>query len=164
MALFFWDASALIKRYLPELGSATVNVLFTRIPAGSMASTPWGYAETYSILLRRLNEGVLDQASFDTSVAALQAEVVDDPDFGLLPITDAMVFASILTIRNHNLNATDAAVLTTLLEYSHTPNAPECVLIAADHRLLRAAGAEGLKTLDPQSLSDVDVPAYLASL
>jgi hypothetical protein len=37
-----------------------------------------------------------------------------------------------------------------------------CVVIAADRRLLRAADAEGLKTLDPETLSTASVPAFLA--
>jgi hypothetical protein len=56
----FWDASALVKRYLLESGSDTVNALFAAVPRDRMVTTPWGYAETYSVLLRRLNGGILD--------------------------------------------------------------------------------------------------------
>src|SRR5437870_3299052 len=110
-----------------------------------MSATPWGYAETYSILLRRLNGGVLDNASFTAAVTALQAEVVDSADFGLLSIRDEAVFASILLMRRHNLNATDAAILTVFLDYTRAlpAGAPPCILVAADRRLIRAAGLEG---------------------
>jgi hypothetical protein len=164
MALLFWDASALAKRYFGEIGSPTVNAVFASRGAHEMASTPWGYAETYSILLRRYNNGVLDRPTFTTVTTALQAEVVNAPDFGLLTITDAVVFGSIATMQAHHLNATDAAILTLLLEFSQSPDAPLCVLIASDQRLLRAAQAEGFPTLNPETLPAADVAAFLASL
>jgi hypothetical protein len=36
--------------------------------------------------------------------------------------------------------------------------------VASDRRLLRAAGAEGLVTLNPETVPAADVPAFLASL
>jgi hypothetical protein len=66
----------------------------------------------------------------------------------------------------HNLNATDAAILTMLLDYVQAlpPGSPTCVLVSADKRLLRAADAEGLATLDPEAIPAADVPTMLASL
>jgi predicted nucleic acid-binding protein len=166
MPLLFWDASALAKRYFGEVGSDTVNALFAHLAPHEMATTPWAYTETYSMLLRRLNAGILDLPAFTTAVTALQAEVVDDPDFGLLSISDAAIFASILLIRRHNLNATDAAILTTFLDFVRVlpPGSPVCVLVAADQRLFRAAVAEGLPTLNPETLAAADVPAFLTGL
>jgi hypothetical protein len=42
MALLFWDASALVKRYTSEVGRETVNALFAIAPMRDMATTPWG--------------------------------------------------------------------------------------------------------------------------
>jgi predicted nucleic acid-binding protein len=165
MTLLFWDASALIKRYFVEHGSDTVDELFAATPSPDFATTPWGYAETYSSILRRFNAGILDLASFTAAVTSLQAEVVDSPDFGLLSIDDAVIFASISTMRKHNLNATDAALLKLLLDYAPAlPPTSTLCLVASDKRLLRAAGAEGLRTLNPESVSVTDVPAFLAGL
>jgi len=166
MALLFWDASALVKRYFVEVGSETVDALIDNSLPQALATTPWGYAETYSVLLRRLNSGAIDLPAFTTAATALQAEVVSGPNFGLLSISDAMVFASTGIMRQHNLNATDAAILALLLDYTQLlPSGRSgCVVIAADRRLLRAADAEGLKTVDPEALADADVPAFLASL
>src|SRR5438552_17412911 len=107
MALLFWDESALAKRYTDEGGHETADAVVANAPAHIVATTPWGYLETYSILVRRLNGGVLDQPTFSAAVTALQAEVVDDADVGLLPIDDKAIFAAAATIQKHNLNATD---------------------------------------------------------
>jgi len=90
--------------------------------------------------------------------------VVDNPDFEMLAITEEDIFASILMMRRHNINSTDAAILTLLLAYAQTPGALTCLLIAADKRLLRAAEAEGLATLNPEAVLPADVPALLAGL
>jgi hypothetical protein len=163
--LLFWDASALIKRYLRELGSPTVNALLNQLPAPEQATSPWGLAEAYSVLVRRRNDGILDAPAFTASVSALQNEVVDSGDFAFLSIDDATIFASTLLIRQHNLNATDAAILTLLLDLSPSLAPGDAlVLVAADTRLLRAAAVEGLTTLNPETFAAADVPVFLASL
>lgn len=97
---------------------------------------------------------------------SMRAELVDDPDFGLLSVDDVAVFAGISLVERHNLNATDSAILALFLEYI-SPQAPiglSCLLITADQRFLRAAQAEGLRTLNPEIISAADVPAILAAL
>lgn len=163
MAVIFWDASGLIKRYLTEAGSATVNAVFRDSKELDHATTPWGYTETYAALLRKHNGRVLNRKEFEVALVALQAEVVHSTDFSLLSISDQAIFASVEIIHRHNLNSTDAAILTMLLEYSHATGTV-CLLIAADQRLLRAASAEGLATLNPEAVSNADVPAILAAL
>lgn len=164
MALLFWDASGLAKRYTAETGQATVNTVFNLAGTHRLATTPSGYAETCSILLRKLNGGILTAASWAKAVSALQVEVVDNPNFEMLAITEEDIFASILMMRRHNINSTDAAILTLLLGYVRTPAALTCLLIAVDKRLLRAAEAEGIATLDPEQVSATDVSARLDML
>jgi hypothetical protein len=155
----------LVKRYLPERGTDTANALFSDPLVPQLATTPWGFAETHSVLLRRFNDGSVDRPTFLALTASLQAEVVDSGRFHFLPIDDATIFASPLLMQRHNLNATDAAILTMLLDV--VPNlatGDALVLVAADTRLLRAAAAERLATLNPQTVAATDVPALLATL
>ena len=49
--VLFFDASGMAKRYFEEIGSDTLNALFMSLPVPSMATTPWGYSETYAIFL-----------------------------------------------------------------------------------------------------------------
>ncbi len=164
MAVLFWDASGLAKRYTAEVGRETANAIFEHEGIHRMVSTPWGYVETYSILLRRFNGGVIDRDTFTDAVSALQAEVIQNPDFHLLSITDAQVFSSIETMRRHNLNATDAVLLEVFLEFSRSPGVPSCTLISSDHRFLRVAAAEGLATVNPETVAAADVLNLMSSL
>lgn len=163
MRVFFWDASAAIKRYFAETASDTVDAIFDEVALADMITTPWGYTETFSLLVRRRNEGVLNAANFTAAVTALQTEMIQSAAFRFLPIQDVSIFASVSVIDQHNLNATDAAILHTLLQYQQT-SGDECILIACDKRLLRAAGLEGVKTINPQLVAAQDIPALLANL
>ena len=102
MILLFWDASALIKRYFPEEGSDIADALFAIAQPHEMLTCPWGYAETYSLLVRRWNERVLNDAAFNTAVTALRNEVVDGLRFDFLPITDITIFESISITKKRN--------------------------------------------------------------
>src|SRR5260370_7392969 len=82
--LLLWDASALVKRYALERGSEAVDALFVEVPLAQMVTTFMGYAETYSVLLRKRNRGDLTEPTFQSAVSLLQAEVLDSPDFRLL--------------------------------------------------------------------------------
>jgi uncharacterized protein len=160
-----WDSSALMKRYLTEVGSPTVQELFKAVPASQMVTTFWGYVETYAGLWRTHNRGYIVASRLQSALTLLEAEVLDHPDFELLSVGDAAVLDGLEHLRNHNLNTADAAILTTFQSYiqSQPPGSPQCVLVAADQRLLRAAVAEGLPTLNPEVVPAGDIPALLAS-
>jgi hypothetical protein len=161
-----WDASALVKRYTPEAGKATVDALFVAVPATRMVTTYWGYAEVHATLLRKRNSRVISARFFGTALTLLRGEVRQDPDWSLLTIDDATVLAGIELILRHNLNTADGVLLATYLRYqlNQPPGSPTAVLVAADARLLRAATAEGLATLNPEAVAAHDIPALLASL
>ena len=131
-----------------------------------MAMTSWGYLETYAILRRRYNGGMIDEQSFVSAMTSLQEEVIDSGDFGLISISDRMIFSASSLIDRHNLNSSDAAILASYLNFqSRLPaGRPPCLLVASDKRLLRAAFAEGMQTLDPESLLPGEVAAFLAAL
>lgn len=67
MVVLLWDASALAKRYAPEVGSETVDALFGAAPTAQMVSSSVSYAETYSILLRKFNRAAIDRTAFETA-------------------------------------------------------------------------------------------------
>jgi predicted nucleic acid-binding protein len=163
MANLLWDASALVKVYVPETGSATAVALFNAVPKAQMATTFPGYAEAHAVLVRKRNQGVLTNSSYQVSVSALEIDVIDDDDFVVLDVPSSAILAGINLIQQHNLNASDAAILATYLLYARILGSP-CLLIASDQRFLRAASAEGLTTLDPETVSPNDAIALLARL
>jgi predicted nucleic acid-binding protein len=160
-----WDASALVKRYALEAGSATVRELFVQVPLSQMVATFPGYVETYAALVRKRNRGEITAATFRSAATFLQAELLSSLDFLLLTVENADLLDGVGYVEAHNLNATDAGILVTYLRYARArpPNSPTVVLVAADTRLLRAAEAEGLTTLNPETVAAADIPALLSA-
>lgn len=164
MVELLWDASGLAKRYTQENGSEVVQALFDAVPLSQMITTIWGYAETFSILLRRHNAGVISEVAFTTATSALENEIINNTDTRVLTVDDSAVIAGISLMKKHNLNSTDAAILSLFLRYANTPDTPVCVMVAADKRLLRAAQAEGLAVIDPETFAAKDVTGFLTAL
>ncbi len=151
MAFLFWDASALSKNFTNETGHDTVVALLDNAAVSGHISTLWGYVEIHSILRRRCNGGLLDEKGFQKAVSVLQQDFRVNETFQILEINDDTMFSSIVLIDRHNLNSTDAVLLTALLNFARSPETPICVMVSADKRLLRAAEAEGLPALNPET-------------
>ncbi len=165
MPLILWDASGLAKHYTNESGHDTADALFAAVSLQEMALTPWGYAETYSILLKKYNSRILGVPAFKTAVTNLQNEVLGSNGFRILSISDATIFGSLSLMRAQSLNSADAAILSAFLRFPRAlpVGSLPCLLVASDKQLLRAAEAEGLKTLNPELLAVVDAAAFLAA-
>jgi hypothetical protein len=75
------------------------------------------------------------------------------------------ILDGIESVKRHNLNSTDGAILQAFLRHA-TSLRPlgVSVLAASDERLLRAAKAEGLEVLNPETVNAADLPAFLAAL
>ena len=151
---FFFDASALVKRYIRESGSELVNFLFENVPLKRLKCLTLGGAEVFWICIRKKNDGRITPQQFTQAVANLQLEVIaDESDFQTISIPDSLVWDSLDLVETHSLNSVDGIVLRSALdvaaELRETSN--NLVLVASDKRLLRAARAEGLLTFNPES-------------
>ena len=158
-----WDASAAAKRYVPEPGSETIDALFLQCSHWRMVFTVHGYSETYAILRRHRNANRISEKSYNVARSALHTEIIEGTFFELLSLGDKEVFGGLPLIDRHNLNAMDATILAAYLAARDALSSAEpfCILIASDHRLLRAAVAEGLSVLDPEAVSVDGLPALL---
>jgi predicted nucleic acid-binding protein len=61
---FLLDASALVKRYAPETGSAIIDYLITKATRGRLLCLMLGVAEVVAALVRKRNGGVITPAIF----------------------------------------------------------------------------------------------------
>ena len=153
MHYFYWDASALAKRYAPEVGTALVNALFSKAPRDRMMCLSVGTGEVISVLVRKKNAGLITEAACSQAMADFRAEVISAVDFQLVAVEDTLVFASHPLIEKYSLNATDALVLCSASDVASIKRQEghEVVLLASDRRLLNAARIEGIQILDPET-------------
>ena len=133
----YFDASALVKRYVREAGSTTVRrLLASEIPASSRLSE----IEVASGIIRRTREGAFTAPDRDRILAALQRDL---PALAIVEtIPEITAEAGALLLR-HPLRAGDAIQLASCL-YLHRQLAELVTFVAFDRRLLEAAQAEGL--------------------
>lgn len=152
MLWIYFDASALIKRFTVETGTDQINEVFRHIPTSQMACSKLGILEIVSVLIRKKNDRRLPQSLFEQAMIEFRAAVIDDPDFAIVPVHDALLSSALQLITAHNLNATDAIILRSAIELHEAlvPEGHSLILCAADKRLVRAARAEGLVAYDPE--------------
>ena len=162
MNSFYWDASALAKRYAPEIGTPLVNHLFTYVTPDRMLCLIVGVSEVISIFVRKKNARLITPEAFSQALVDFRTEVIEVDAFKLMSIEDTLVFASHPLIEKQALNATDALILRSALDVTILSRSAgnDIVLVTSDRRLLRAAQAEGLQIFNPE----VDVQTYLDAL
>lgn len=164
MNYFYWDASALAKRYAQETGTPLVNHLFSHVAPDRMMCLVVGTGEVISIFVRKKNAGHITPAAFSQALVDFRAEVIDHDAFKLASVEDTLVFASHPLIEKHSLNATDALVLRSALDAAAMlrSGGNDLVLVSSDRRLLQAARAEGLNTFNPEQDSQAQLDAFIS--
>ena len=165
MNFFYFDASGIAKRYAVEVGTPLVNYLFANVTSNRMICLTIGACEVVWIFVRKKNRGDITSAVFNQAIVDFQTEVIKAAGFTLISAEDELVIASFDLIEEHSINSTDAILLNSALNIAedlrHAGN--DLVLVAADERLLCAAGAEGLNTFNPEKNSQADLYALLSN-
>ncbi len=160
---FYLDASALAKRYSPEPGDVLIDHLFASVALARMIVFNLGVAEVVSTLIRKRNDGRLAPKTFTRAMTNFSAEIIRAADVRKAEADNALVLAALPLIQSYSINATDAVILRSALELAASLRAGgnDLVLVAADHRLLKAARAEGVLAFDPEAQTQPDLDALL---
>lgn len=150
---FYLDASALAKRYTPEIGSAQVDAILDAVSGNRVYVLNVGVGEVVSILVRKRNSGGISPSDFGEAMVKLDTEIAHAADVKRVSVSNRLALSSFSLIAAHSINSTDAIMLRSALVIARRLRAAgdDLVLVASDQRLLRAAQAEGLITLNPES-------------
>lgn len=133
----YFDASALVKRYVRERGTAKVRRLLTSgVPVTSRLSA----VEIASALARRAREGAFSDAARDRAITAFNTDLAS---MLVVELTADIVARAQALVRRHALRAGDAIQLASCL-YIQEELGDETSLVAFDDRLANAASFEGL--------------------
>lgn len=142
--MIFVDTSALVKRYIEELGSEKVRLLMEA--ADSIAVSRLAYVETLSALIRRRRAIRLTDAEFDRLLQDFRADwgsfIVVEMNNDTLQFVDAV-------IEKHALRGADSIHLSTALCLRNAANGG-ITFVASDAELLIAAHRERFTTINPQ--------------
>lgn len=152
MALIFTDTSAVVKRYVQEVGSVWVSGLFTAVPANSIAVVSITSVGVVAAITRRVRSGTITQADAASSCALFLADL--NTDYRVVPTTDALLRQAIQLAQLYSLRGYDAVQLAAANEVSRlrvTTGATPLVFVSADKELNAAARNEGLAVDDPNA-------------
>lgn len=141
----YLDTSALIKRFVSEKGSPLILTLIKRNEP--IATAKIAYAEIYAGLTRKLREGGLSNAQY--ALACRQFES-DWNAYLRIELQDTILLRARDLIKRHPLRGFDAVHLASALNLKDSLG-EETTFVAADERLLRAARAEHLRILHPET-------------
>ena len=134
----YFDASALVKRYVREDASVRVRrLLRSDTPATSRLSE----VEITSALERRAREGAFSPAERDRALAAL---VSDFAALVVVELTAEVTAKARVLLQRHALRAGDAVQLASCL-YLQAQLGEPVTIVTFDERLLTAARQEGLR-------------------
>jgi hypothetical protein len=150
MALFFFDSSALVKRYVQEQGSIWVREITANTSGHIIHISLLTVAEIASALARRQREGGLSSTERDRLFRAFLMDCTNS--FLLLWIEEDVIQGTIGLVTQYPLRTADAIQLSTAVLLSQTLQNAQfgpVILASADDRLLQAASAQGLAVENP---------------
>ncbi|MBI1926355.1 type II toxin-antitoxin system VapC family toxin [Candidatus Poribacteria bacterium] len=153
MNYFCVDASAMAKRYVPEVGSDLLDLLFDTIDHNRLLWWDVGIAEVMSIFVRQRNNGRITQDRFNQARIQFRAEVIRSNTLRILHTTLPLILNALPLIPTHSINGNDAIFLQAAIEVAAElrTNPNGLVIVASDTRLIRAAQSEGLLTFNPET-------------
>jgi len=150
MAAFIFDASAIVKRYLNEIGSGWVHGLAVPAVGHEIFLTRIARVEVIAAVTRRRRGGVLPIAAATSLLAQFRHDAAHQ--YNILEVTPAMLTDAERLAEVHGLRAYDAVQLATAVELHQARSRAglsQLTLISADQELNSAATAEGLIVDDP---------------
>jgi predicted nucleic acid-binding protein len=151
MSYFYLDASAVVKYYSPEIGSAWVKALIDPLADHTVALSEITLAEVAAALAAKHRApGGITRKERDDIVALFLNHC--DIEYALVAITRFIIDRAVSLTQNHKLRGYDAGQLATALIANETLTAAglsRLTFVAADEDLLTAADAEGLTTENP---------------
>jgi predicted nucleic acid-binding protein len=140
--MIYFDTSALVKRFVEEPGSDVVRRFV--LGEAPVATAKITYAEVYSGFTRKWKEGHLSSSDYDMVCRDFEA---DWDSYVRVELSDEILLTSRDVIRRHGLRGFDAIHLASAIHLM-TALEERIDFAAADRRLLEAAEAEGLRSID----------------
>ncbi|MFQ5658413.1 MAG: type II toxin-antitoxin system VapC family toxin [Candidatus Methylomirabilales bacterium] len=137
MLVYYFDTSALVKRYHVEPGSGVVDQLFAE-PEAAFLIANITIAELTSALVRKLHAGVITRPVLDHVLSAVAHDLLTD--FWIIDLERVHVLQSRELILKHHLRTLDGLQLAVLLALRDLPP----ILVCSDQKLIESGVGSGL--------------------
>ncbi|MCK5291433.1 MAG: type II toxin-antitoxin system VapC family toxin [Thermoplasmata archaeon] len=146
--IYYFDSSALVKRYHSERGTETVDKILDELGKGDEGViSHFAILEIVSALRRKLKSKEIRKEVFDMAIAAFLSDVTEY--FSVRPIDERTLSLATNLVIEHGLKAADSLHLATAKEIAGFTG-KSVVFVASDRELLDVAALERMQTLDPE--------------
>ncbi len=151
MPSYFFDTSAIVKRYVAEIGTAWVTGIMAPAAGNLLHLARVTGVEAVSALARRGRSGSLAPAHAVAALARFRADF--RTRFQIVGINVALIKQAMKLAEAHFLRGYDAVQLAAALQVHRRCLAlgQSLILVSSDTELNAAAVAEGLLVEDPNS-------------
>ena len=152
MAAFYFDSSALVKRYSIETGTKFVIDLARPSAKNRFYSAKITEVEVCATISRKRKGLTLSAASADKASKRLRQNFSDN--FNRLDLTEAIIDEAIRLAEKHALRGYDAVQLATALVANRkrlNEGLTTLIFVSADNELNKAAQSEGLAFENPNN-------------
>lgn len=152
MAVYFFDSSAIVKRYLKEKGTGWVNIITDQSMQNRIYVARVTLVEVVSAITRKTHGGGLNSAA--AAIAIQQFRYDFATEYIPVELTPVLINAASLLAESHALRGYDAVQLAAALEINNDPlslGLSTVTLISVDVSLNSAGIVEGLAVDDPNS-------------
>jgi predicted nucleic acid-binding protein len=150
MPAAYFDTSALVKRYVTEVGSAWVRRALARPMRQIIYTALLAHPEVFSALQRKVRERTLMATEAQSLAWRVQRHFAQR--YRVVAITPTLVMQACTLVQAHPLRAYDAlhlACAITVQRILQQQGLPTPLFVAADDALLAAATAEGFAVENP---------------
>jgi hypothetical protein len=152
MAVYVLDSSALVKRYVREIGSAWVSGLFDPSLNNDVLIAAITGVEIVAAITRRACGGSITMADATTVINQFRNDL--HTDYQIVEITDRVINSAMVLAETHGLRGYDAVQLAAALEVNTiclANSLPSVYFVSADGELNAAAVSEGLNVQNPNN-------------
>jgi len=142
MPLYFFDTSALVKRYHVETGSEKVDEILNN-PEGIFVIASITIAEFVSAFVKKLNEGIISEDDLRICLSEFSKDVISS--FWIVDLERSHINKSVSLIIKYNLRTLDSLQLAVFLNLSSV----NPTMVTSDDALFNASVKEGFQVIKP---------------
>ncbi len=150
---YFLDSSALVKRYVPETGSAWIQTITDAATGNLLIISRITWVEVLSALARRQREGSLSATDVDLIIQQFRYDL--NNHYQIVELDGIVTENAGQLVNQYPLRAYDAVQLASVLRiqaaFAAMTTSTPLVFLSADDRLLAIAQTAGLLTDNPNN-------------
>lgn len=157
MAVYFFDSSALVKRYVAEVGSGWVVTITDPTAGNRIYVANIAGVEVPAAFRKKVRTGEITQAQAVTAITDFENDYTSQ--YNPIQVTDAVILSAAALTGRYPLRAYDAVQLASALEVNGQIQALGAAaagrltltFVSADNNLNNAATGEGLAVENPEN-------------